>query len=107
MKIKHFGYPGHFICATSCRFHLTTQVGKYLISTVGALFYPTSEKMQEIGCGRMFETFVLKTKGKCTEKDCGCGLPNIIPSEIDSLGCNTAGEAQKNHEKMIKKWSKK
>ena len=30
-----FGHAGHFICADKCRFHLTTKVGKYLVSTVG------------------------------------------------------------------------
>jgi hypothetical protein len=32
---KWFGHAGHFICADKCRFHLTTKVGKYLVSTVG------------------------------------------------------------------------
>lgn len=32
---KWFGNAGHFICGASCRFHLTTQVGKYIVSTVG------------------------------------------------------------------------
>lgn len=34
-KIRWFGNAGHFICARWCQFHLTTQVGKYLVSTVG------------------------------------------------------------------------
>lgn len=30
------GYPGHFICASRCVFHLTTSInGKILVSTVG------------------------------------------------------------------------
>lgn len=37
-KWKWFGSAGHFICAHLCRFHLTTQVGKYLISTVGEMW---------------------------------------------------------------------
>jgi len=32
---KWFGTAGHFICAHHCRYHLCTQVGKYLVSTVG------------------------------------------------------------------------
>lgn len=32
---KWFGHAGHFICGHWCRFHLTTKVGKYLVSTVG------------------------------------------------------------------------
>lgn len=34
-RVRWFGNAGHFICAQWCRFHLTTQVGKYLVSTVG------------------------------------------------------------------------
>lgn len=33
--VKWFGHAGHFICAPWCRFHLTTQVGPWLVSTVG------------------------------------------------------------------------
>lgn len=33
--VKWFGNAGHFICSHWCRFHLTTQVGPWLVSTVG------------------------------------------------------------------------
>ena len=39
MTEKWFGSPGHFICSFDCRFHLCTQVGDYLVSTVGELFF--------------------------------------------------------------------
>lgn len=32
---KWFGNAGHFICSQWCRFHMTTLVGKYIVSTVG------------------------------------------------------------------------
>ena len=35
---KWFGLPGHFICGDKCRFHLCTQVGNYLVSTIGQLW---------------------------------------------------------------------
>lgn len=35
---KWFGHVGHFICGHKCRFHLTTKVGKYLVSTVGEMW---------------------------------------------------------------------
>lgn len=35
---KWFGNAGHFICAQWCRFHLCTQVGTHLVSTVGELW---------------------------------------------------------------------
>jgi hypothetical protein len=38
MKTLWFGNVGHFICGHLCRFHMTTQVGKYLVSTVGEMW---------------------------------------------------------------------
>lgn len=35
METHWFGNAGHFICGHWCRFHLTTQVGDFLVSTVG------------------------------------------------------------------------
>jgi hypothetical protein len=32
---KWFGHAAHFICSRWCQFHLSTQVGKWLVSTVG------------------------------------------------------------------------
>ena len=32
---KWFGHVAHFICGDKCRFHMATQVGKHLVSTVG------------------------------------------------------------------------
>lgn len=43
-KWKWFGLPGHFICSQWCRFHLCTQVGQYLISTVGQLWLERSSR---------------------------------------------------------------
>lgn len=33
-----YGHAAHFICGRSCRFHIATKVGKYLVSTVGELW---------------------------------------------------------------------
>lgn len=34
-EYRWFGHAAHFICGRWCRFHLATQVGDYLVSTVG------------------------------------------------------------------------
>lgn len=39
VKLEWFGNAGHLIVSHWCRFHLTTKVGKYLVSTVGE-YYP-------------------------------------------------------------------
>jgi hypothetical protein len=43
---RWFGSPGHFICARDCRFHLCTQIGAVLVSTVGEYF--PGESVREI-----------------------------------------------------------
>ena len=138
-KWKWFGNAGHFICGQWCRFHLTTQVGKYLVSTVGELwlergsreshakvydpkwFTENSYRMgddfdyaymkhfgyEEVGAGRKFETMVFKIDKFCNAKGCNCGMPIIVPSELDAVPANTAKEATKAHYKLCKKWSKK
>ncbi len=37
---RWFGHAGHFICSRDCQFHLATQVGQYLVSTVGEYWPP-------------------------------------------------------------------
>ena len=113
-KWEWFGLPAHFLCANSCRFHMATKVGRYLISSVGFYIpscatdewcrtHPLGEK---IGCDRLFETFVFKAGPRCEGK-CNCGVPQINGSEIDSLPANDPGTAQKNHMKLCKKWATK
>jgi len=112
---KWFGHAGHFICGAWCRFHLCTLIGKYVVSTVGD-YHGVMQirdkgertKAEEIGCGRKYETLVFKGNGEtCTAAGCACGLPYIDPSEIDSLCCNTAGEATKNHYALCAKWARR
>lgn len=129
---KWFGTPGHFICGDDCRFHLCTQVGKVLVSTVGQ-YFPCSEVREiitktsgislkgigdereadflkkigyvEIGAGRLYETMVFKAGNPCTHEKCNCGCPEINGSEMDFEGYNDASEATKGHYAMCEKWS--
>lgn len=128
---KWFGSAGHFICSCDCRFHLATLVGDILVSTVGQYFpdapvreiiaksrgitlmgmgdarrndYMEKIGFEEIGYGRKYETMTFEISGNfCSAKDCGCGMPEIIPSEIESAGYNTAGEAAISHMKICRK----
>jgi len=101
------GMAGHFICGDKCLHHLATTVGGYLISTVGN-YRPNGindDQPEEIGCDRTYETMVFKLAGG--ECDCGCGLPVIIPSEIDFLPANEGKQADLNHRKLCRKWARK
>lgn len=99
---KYFGNAGHFIASESCRFHLTTQIGDVVVSTVGD-YYPTNaEGRKTIGYRRFFETMVFRTTGPC---DCGCGMPEHDGSEVDFAGYQTRDEANVGHEAMCEKWA--
>jgi hypothetical protein len=121
-KWKWFGNHGHFICGRWCRFHLATQVGKYLVSTVGEYVHPRhsggsevaeskwlSENWpgEDIGCNRKYETMVFYAGEPCKMKGCGCGLPQIQGLELDCKGYNNAGDAAAGHLALCRKWSRK
>lgn len=105
------GHAGHLCVSNRCYFHLCTDVGNYLVSTVGD-FHPNVgrygekyidiNKVEEIGLGRLYETMVFKKKeGTC---DCGCGLPNIDLTDIDMMAANLPQDARKNHMLMCYKY---
>ena len=111
--IQH-GHAQHFICSKDCLFHLATEViGKnrrVVISTIGDCYLPKdvsgidTNKPQEIGCGRTFETFVFK----CSIKRQKCGCPVIKDwCEIEGIGANSAQEASLNHNNMVESWLEK
>lgn len=108
-KWKWFGLAGHFIGASHCRFHMCTQVGKYLISSVGN-YYPNEGKRNTIGAGNdaFFETYVFKAGVPCDEKGCNCGMPDLADaSELDgSCRAATAGEARANHMRLCRKYAR-
>lgn len=131
---KWYGDAAHFICGSQCEFHLATQIGTRIVSTVGKLFpdskvraiYAQSRgvviegkgdewdwnyrhKMpnhgyEQIGCDRLYETMVFDLSGKIC--GCGCGLPKIIPNELDCRGYNDAIEATEGHMELCRKWAK-
>lgn len=100
---KWFGHAAHLCVAQDCRFHMVTAIGRYVVSSVGD-YRKGLEPARQIGCERLYETHVFKrAQGSCP---CGCGLPNLILSEIDSLPANDAKIATKNHMKMCKKYAR-
>ena len=116
-----FGHAAHFCCGRWCRFHMATKVGPWLISTVGLYVHPRNSEGnetnegkwlsdhpngEEIGCDRFYETMVFKAGAPCTSLECGCGLPGIGGSEVDSEGYKTAGEARKGHMALCLKYAK-
>jgi hypothetical protein len=122
-----YGNAGHLCVGSDCRFHLCTKIGDFLISTVGEYVPPEGSReilarsrnivlegigderlhswldqngFEDIGFGRTYETMVFRVDGKC---GCGCGMPKIIPKEIDFYGYNSAIDATKGHHEFCRK----
>ena len=102
---KWYGNAGHFCGSSECHFHMCTEVGGYLVSTVGEYQpYPKQPK-QTIGAGSkdFYETYVFKrTDERCA---CGCGLPEISLAEIEGIRWETPKDANEGHLAMCKKYS--
>jgi len=107
---------------------MTTEVGGYLVSTVGEYFPSESTReilatsrgvvlegrggardadymkkigFEEIGLGRKYETMVFKSGPPCSKPKCNCGLP--CPEdycELHSEGYNWPGDAREGHMKI-------
>lgn len=133
---RWFGNAGHFICARECRFHLCTQVGKFLVSTVGEYLPRESTReiiansrgvilegigdareadyMKKIGYEKLgagdgtYETYVFKAGAPCKEKDCNCGMPALADAcEIAGVRTTTAGAATTAHMKFCNEYAKR
>lgn len=108
------GSAGHFICADFCRFHLTTIVGPWLVSTIGDYHSVTQIRakgeeafeQEEVGCGRKFETMVFVAQ-KCGRKGCGPHWVMKNGTELDFRGYNTAADATRGHLAFCRKWARK
>ena len=102
---KHYGNAGHFICSSRCRFHLCTEVGEYLVSTVGEYFRtPEDKEMTPVGGWdkEFYETMVFKWEGRCS---CGCGLPEIDPMNLECVRYETPKEANEGHLELCLKYN--
>ncbi len=108
------GHPGHFIGASCCKFHLNTEVGGYIVSTVGEYqpdrevfeILKCKEKYMEIGYNRLYETMVFKSKKTSEEFKC-CPFEAVIGGgELDMKGYNDSGSAYLGHLELCEEWSK-
>lgn len=109
VKWKWYGHAAHLIVGLDCRFHLATEIGEYLVSTVGEYLPDESVReilaksrgkplegrgdarradwmrkhgYEEIGCDRKYETMVFRVTGHCESPDCQCGLPTISGNDL-------------------------
>jgi hypothetical protein len=101
---QHSGFAGHLIVADSCRYHLTTDIGDYRISTVGAYVRPDKpEEFSDIGYKRKYETLVFRLGDQVC--GCGCGRREVADwCEIDANGYNDPKAATDGHEEMCQRY---
>ncbi len=97
MTRRYFGHAGHFIGASSCRFHIHTHVGRFCVSSVGDYYPRDSVKPEPIGHERFYETFVFKL-------DADDGIEDY--TEVDANGYNDPEAANAGHEAMVQKYEK-
>lgn len=95
------GYAGHFIGGGKCRFHLSTIVGSYLISTVGDYRTNRSEQQETIGADRLYETMVFRCDG--LDGDLNPQLTDL--QELELVGYNDSCDAERGHYDMCEKWA--
>lgn len=127
-------HPGHFICASECKFFLTTYVNGYIVSTVGEYFpdAPVREIIAEcrgvnlvgqgdarrrdyfkkigfepIGSERLYETMVFKAeRAQETETCCPYRAIHDEESNLDFDSYNKPEDAFKGHMEMCEKWDR-
>ena len=128
---RWFGHVGHLCVGSHCRFHLTTQVGDYLVSTLGEYVPPAAVQeilaqcrnkplegvgeareadwmrkfgFEEVGYNRVYESMVFPAGEPCHTRTCGCGLPEILFPEVDNAGYMTPAAATLGHYELCHKW---
>lgn len=100
-----YGFAGHFIAGSRCRYHLCTRIGGYLVSTLGAYYPEGATKAEPIGAGvkSLYETMVFHCDGETEGGD-----PNVISySEIDSQRYATSLAAEHGHREFCRRYAAK
>lgn len=130
-------HAGHLIVGNMCRFHLTTYVGGYIVSTVGE-YLPDHEVLkiyaesrnypltlaargdaieynflkenggyEDIGFNRKYETMVFRATRERGEMEQCCPWTMFTPNDLDMEGYTDGAAAMRGHLKMCLKYSKK
>jgi len=97
-----YGNAGHLCVGHRCEFRLTTEVGPYLISTVGEWrLKHTDPEWTVIGAGRLYETMAFRWAERC---ECGCGKP-VTGDQKDFGAYNDRKAAREGHMALCRKWA--
>ncbi|MBP8235143.1 MAG: hypothetical protein KAY22_22860 [Rhizorhabdus sp.] len=100
---KWYGYAGHLCVGSRCAYHLSTRIGKYLVSTVGHyLPNPKTGVMETIGSGEAyFETQVFNCGGEEETGD-----PIILSYDtVDGKRYAKSIDAERGHYEFCQKYA--
>lgn len=96
---SYYDHAGHFIGGSECKFHITTIVGDFYISTVGEYF--PDGKTEPIGSYNFYyETMVF---ARMKKKICHCGCKIPIPDDFNEKSSRryvTKEQAQLGHREV-------
>lgn len=116
VKVTELGCAGHYIMAPrsadalfpGCMYRRHTQIGdSYRVSTVGDMLLNDKRTPIGINPDDFFETLVFRTTPRECEGVGGCGCHEIEDwAEIDGGRWATAGDAQQEHERLVRKYTR-
>jgi hypothetical protein len=108
VKRTERGWPGHFICADSCKFRRNTLLEcgetKLVVSTIGSMYLPSEGYPLEIGAGRYYETMVFHAApaGPYWDADVSRQISSFEPKwAIGTLHESADNEANDMHEAVV------
>lgn len=96
---KWAGKPAHFVGSDDCKWHLTTHVGGYIVSSIGEYRPAHTDEMvplDEFLTPLYYETFVFVAESESWE----------IGEELEGQRYSTADKATEGHMHYCHKWSK-
>lgn len=100
---KWCGAAHHFCAADSCRFHLATFIGDYLVSTVGDYYRGDDRTTLGWADDSYFESFVFDTDGDHGHVE---GHPKVVSfTEIEGERCATHEAANEVHLRFCHKYA--
>ncbi len=112
---RYTGSAGHWIMGRYCRWHLRTEIGSFLVSTVGeapdrTLSRPDKEVLVTTGIeGETYETMTFPLSlDRCMSAECDCG--ERIVHDWGGISCkrtHTRGEAQRAHDEECERVARK
>lgn len=103
---RWYGEALHLCVSSKCLFHLATEIGGFVVSTVGDYHPADLDGMPEslgVKDDEFYETAVFRFSKRC---DCGCQKPIIEVPELKTVKTSDPKKATEVHMEMCKQAAK-